>query len=142
MQGPQGIPGPSLPLNYALANRKPLSAQACAGNNVWETVPSLEPVTITTSGRPIMIHAQVRQNKTGGCAQRGHLTVKHNGTTLVDPNGYGMASSYECWAVATLNAILSVDAGTHHIELMEKGEFGGVCTYGIFDFLYVYELPN
>jgi hypothetical protein len=102
----------------------------------------LDPVTITTHGRPIMIHAQVRQYKIGSCAQRGHVTVKLDGQLLTDPSGLGMASSYECNAVATLNATLAVSAGAHTLELMVKGDNGGVCTYGTFDFLYVYELPN
>jgi hypothetical protein len=89
-----------------------------------------------------MIHAQVRQYKTGSCDQRGHLTVKLDGTLLTDPGGLGMASSYHCNAVVTLNAVLNVNAGTHQFQLMEMGDNGGVCTYGTFDFLYVYELPN
>ena len=89
-----------------------------------------------------MIHAQVRQFKTGNCTQRGHLTVKLNGAMQLDPSGFGMASSYECNAVATLNAFLNLNAGTYQLELMEFGDSGGVCTHGTFDFLYVYELPN
>ena len=98
--------------------------------------------TLTTNGRPVIVHGQVHQYKTVSCAQRGHVTLKVDGVLLVDPSNPGMASSYECNTVATLNAALSLAAGQHTIEIWEMGDNGGVCTYGTFDFLYAYELPN
>ena len=53
-----------------------------------------------------------------------------------------MATDYECSPFTMLNAMLDLSAGTHQIELMVKGNNAGACTYGTFDFLYVYELPN
>ena len=130
-----------MPLNQVWVKGRSM-ANTCVGNGSWAAVPSLTPVSIKTNGRPVMLHAQVRQYKTVSCAQRGHLTVRLDGTILVDPSGLGMASTYECNAVATLNTMLSLDAGTHTLELVEMGDNGGVCTYGTFDFLHAYELPN
>jgi hypothetical protein len=98
-------------------------------------------VTITTQGRPVLIHAQVRKHRPGSCV-RGEVTVKLNGTLQLDPGGIGMATDYECSPFTMLNAMLDLSAGTHQIELMVKGNNAGACTYGTFDFLYVYELPN
>ncbi|WP_240360943.1 hypothetical protein [Pyxidicoccus caerfyrddinensis] len=67
--------------------------------------------------------------------------MKVNGTIRLDPEGLGMAYSYDCGGSASVNAVLNLAAGTHQIQLMEFSRAGG-CTYGTFDFLYAYELPN
>ena len=143
-QGPQGDPGiPGAPglVNYAIAQGANGASTCLGGGDTWTKAPFNHTVNITTSGKPVLVMASLRQYKTGSCAQRGHVTLRVDGTLRVDPSNLGMASTYECNAVATLNQVLQLPAGDHTIEMWEKADGAGVCTYGTFDFLYVAELP-
>ncbi|MFN7132120.1 MAG: hypothetical protein ACK4N5_08560, partial [Myxococcales bacterium] len=127
--------------NYVIA-RGASGGNTCVGaNSTWTLAPYNNTVNITTSGRPVMVQAAVRQYKTGTCAQRGHITLRVNGTLMVDPSNMGMASTYECNAMAALSQPLMLPPGTHRIELMVMGDGPGVCTYGTFDYLMATELP-
>ena len=146
--GVAGATGPTGPIATLLLNytfqlgAAQTTEYPCVGDATWVAVPSLGPVTLTTSGRPLIIQGQVRQYKGVTCTQRGHVTVALDGNLILDPSGLGMASTYECNAVATLNAMLQPPAGTHTFQLYEYGEGGCMVTYGTTDFIYVEELPN
>ncbi len=138
--GLPGPPGPAAAENYVMA-RGVAGPLTCVGNGSFALAPYNHTVSITSTGGPIVVHAAMRQNKTGTCSRRGHLTLRVNGALLIDPDGLGMASTYECNAVATLSQPLALPAGTHTIELMAMGEAGDVCSYGTFDYLLAWEVP-
>jgi hypothetical protein len=126
--------------NYVIASGNS-GALTTVGNGTWALAPYNNTVTITTSGKPVLVTASVRQYKSSTCAQTSHATLRIDNILMTDPNGYGMASSYWCDAVATLSQIVRMNSGTHKIELMVMGEAGAVGTYGTFDYLMATELP-